>query len=384
LRIFRNLGDTQSKRKILVFHWRDPKNPEAGGAENLLWKCLNNLQKETYEVHWVCPRFSNGKKEELLGNIKMIRMGSRFSVYFFAWAYFFLHRSEYSLLIDSITGVPWLSPLLCMKKKLAIIYHLGKKETFFSELPAEHAFLGNGLASIAYMMERSIGLIYRRTNFVTFSQSTKLDLISIGIPSKRIFVIQEGISMSITKSLTKFNRPTVVYVGRLVKNKGVDYLIQAISLVRDEIPDVALLIMGRGYYENSLRDLVERLHLNENVTFLGYLPEREKVETLARSHCLVLPSVREGWATPIIEAASVRTLSIGTNAIGIAETIIDGTTGFLVSYGDPGALAGKLLIVLRNKELNAKLSDEAYEFSRRFSIENTINAFSDMISHLTN
>src|SRR5579872_6932777 len=119
--------------------------------------------------------------------------------------------------------------------------------------------------------------------------------------------------------------------------------------------------------------------LENIVTFLGYISDEEKSMILARSHCLVMPSMREGWATPVIEAGFLGTMSIGSNVIGISETIVEGKTGFLVPYGDAEALARCITKILEDPKLCLEMGELARQNSKEYDINLTKAKFASAV-----
>ena len=83
---------------------------------------------------------------------------------------------------------------------------------------------------------------------------------------------------------------------------------------------------------------------------LGYLPRNEFYERMARAHCLLVPSVREGWGLVVIEANSVGTPAVGYDVPGVRESIRHEETGLLAEAGKPSALAHQALVLVRNAE----------------------------------
>jgi len=368
---------------VLVLHWRDIKNPSAGGSENVLHKILKEMVKLGFNVIMISSKFIGCKDQEIIDGIKIVRLGSKYSVYILAALYYIFYlRRKVNLVLDSITGIPWFTPLYVKKSKIALIYHLGKKETFFIELPNMAKIFGYILAVVALIAESLIPILYKNVPFITFSEDTKNDLTHFGIPRKHIFVVQEGIDISHYKPCDfKDNFPHIIYVGRLVKNKGVDILIKSLKLVVRIFPNVKLSIVGRGYFENNLRKLVKNLELEDNVVFHGYISESKKVKLLQRAHILVMPSLREGWATPVIEANACGTPAIGTNVRGVKSAIIDGVTGFLVPYGDIKELADKIIILLSKREFRQKIARNAIYWAKNFDQEIMIQKFINIINH---
>lgn len=369
--------------KILVFHWKDITHPYAGGAERLFHQLMKETKSLGHSVIWFCSRYENSREKECIDGINIVRMGGPFSVYLHALLFYLKNRKEIDLVVDNITGVPWFTPLYSSKPKLAIIYHVGGKETFFMELPAMKGLIGYFLALVSWLAECMVPLIYKNIRFITFSKDAKKDLMHLKVNENHIFVAQEGIALAKYKPhKEKDVFPHILYVGRLVRNKGVEHLIEALRIVVHEIPNVRLSIVGRGFFEDRLKKLVEDFGLIDNVTFHGYVSEDEKIRLLQSSSLLVMPSLREGSATPVIEAGACGTPAIGTDVTGTRSTIIDGVTGFLVPYGNVAELADKITTLLKNHALRKKMGVNAIRWAQRFDQKLMIQRFVKILNSL--
>lgn len=140
-------------------------------------------------------------------------------------------------------------------------------------------------------------------------------------------------------SVQKEAVPTVVFIGRLSANKRPDHAIRAFGLVRREMPDAQMWVIGAGPEESRLRKLA-----GPGVTFLGRVSEEEKRDRLARAHALVVTSVREGWGLVVTEAAAVGTIAIGYDVPGLRDSIT--ASGGVLTRSDPAALAAGLADLL--------------------------------------
>jgi glycosyltransferase involved in cell wall biosynthesis len=139
----------------------------------------------------------------------------------------------------------------------------------------------------------------------------------------------------------------VAYVGRLVREKGVLDLIEAIALVRESVPSIRLVVIGdtlpsdrgRGV-QKEIRNLIAAQGLEKNVIFLGF---RGDVPSLLRLvDVFALPSYREGMPLTILEAMAAAKPVVATKIRGCREEVIDGVTGLLVEPGDVQGLAATL------------------------------------------
>lgn len=137
-------------------------------------------------------------------------------------------------------------------------------------------------------------------------------------------------------------------IGRLVEQKGMAYLIQALRAVRAAFPSARVLVIGDGPLREELKAEAERLELGEAVTLAGI---REDIpDLLGAMDVFALPSLWEGQPLVLIEAMAARTPIVSSDVGGCAEILKYGRFGLLVPPGDPGALAGALRTVLSEPE----------------------------------
>ena len=177
----------------------------------------------------------------------------------------------------------------------------------------------------------------------------------------------------------------VAYVGRLVREKGVLDLLQAIALVRERVPGIRLLVMGdtlasdrgRGI-QREIRDLMTAHELEKNIVFLGF---REDVPSLLRlADVFALPSYREGMPLTILEAMAAARPVVTTNVRGCREEVVDGVTGLLVEPGDVRGLAEAIRSLALDREraramgLAGRLRAEK-AFDRRRVLEEEVDAY---------
>lgn len=129
--------------------------------------------------------------------------------------------------------------------------------------------------------------------------------------------------------------PTLVFIGRLSANKRPDHAIRAFELLRLQVPDAQIWVIGSGPEEARLRKMA-----GPGVTFLGRVSEEEKRERLARAHALVATSVREGWGLVVTEAAASGTVTVGYDVPGLRDSIR--ASGGVLTLADPQSLATAL------------------------------------------
>jgi len=178
----------------------------------------------------------------------------------------------------------------------------------------------------------------------------KLRIIHQGVTSSRFHQgTEERANELRTMHLEGRFQRMVLFVGRLVPYKGVEYLLHAIPEVDDA--DVVYVIGGKGPEESYLRQLVEDLKL-DNVRFAGFVPDSDLFALFRASDLVVAPSVSELENTPItlLGALSVGTPVIGTTAGGTGETVPDDHLhGIIVPPRDVHAIAAGIIELLGKK-----------------------------------
>lgn len=148
----------------------------------------------------------------------------------------------------------------------------------------------------------------------------------------------------------------LLFVGRLVERKGVIYLLRAVKILAGNYPDIRLVIVGTGPEENNLKAETKTLGIEDNVTFLGLIGEKEKAVEYAKATVFVLPAIvdskgdTEGQGVVILEAMRAGVPVVASSVGGITDLIIDGETGFLVPEKDPEALSAILSKLLDSPE----------------------------------
>lgn len=362
--------------KILALNWNDLKNPYAGGAEVHLEELLRRLVGYGHEVTLFCSGFKDCRPEETVEGVKIIRRGNRYN--FNLIAPFHLRKivknNRFDILVEDINKIPFYTPLYLDLKTLVVIPHL-----FATTVFQEINFV---LGSYIYLAEKPLIFFYKGKRFNVISESTADDIVARGIPRKDISVIHCGIDRqryAFDASVEKYNRPTILYLGRIKKYKSIQHLIRAFKTVKNTLPEARLMIVGTGDYLPQLKQLAESLGLKDDVEFPGFVTTENKVERMRRAHVAVLPSLKEGWGLTNIEANSVGTTVVAADVPGLRDSVRDGQTGFLYEYGQIDRLAEKLLIILKDETLRGKLEKQALEWAETFNWDRAAKKFEKVL-----
>lgn len=206
------------------------------------------------------------------------------------------------------------------------------------------------------------------------SEATRAALAAEGI--QPVEVIWNGVPIQGPKvALAK--DPTVVYAGRLTREKGVDVLLHAFGTIRHKVPNAKLMIAGSGQEKDALKTLVQGLGLGKAVSMPGHLTRNELEKRAREAWVQVVPS---RWAEPFglvaVEAMMRGTAVVGSATGGLTEIVEQGCTGFLVPPDNSEALAEKLLVLLQDRRLSETMGEEAQRVAMsRFSLARQVDEF---------
>ncbi len=219
---------------------------------------------------------------------------------------------------------------------------------------------------------------------ICVSGSWRDRVLSLGCPPEKAHTNYLGVDSNFFDGVRETLRPaSILYVGRLVRRKGVHTLLEALQLLRVRVPDVHLTIVGEGPEQNQLEKTAQELDLP--VHFLGKRNSAEIRELLRTSTVLCAPSTTAGGEVPealglvVLEAQAMSVPVVATRNGGIPEAMEDGQTGLLVNEDSPSALADALARLLGNQSMNRTFGERARSFvCDRFDITRCYSALEDI------
>ena len=205
-------------------------------------------------------------------------------------------------------------------------------------------------------------------NMVAVSNLTKNDLNSIG-NHLNIAVITNGIDIQKINSIEgSASRSDILFSGRLIREKKVDLLIRAVAIIKNEFPDIRVIIAGDGPEKIRLQKLTEQFDLDQNIRFLNFTKDSETLIALMKSSgVFVSPSIREGFGMAAVEALACGLPVVTSNAPNNAiKDHINDKTG-IISETNPDAFSKAILECLIRKEMmtvNCKKHAVSYDWRR--------------------
>ena len=212
--------------------------------------------------------------------------------------------------------------------------------------------------------------LHKVDQIVAISADVKKSLIScFHIPSSKISVIYNGINISIFSlaNRERNKRLQLVYVGRLIEQKGVQITLQALAQLKDV--NYQFTVVGDGPYRGKLERQAVELGIEERVEFLG--SRRDVPQLLQQSGIFIhMPVWEEGFGITIIEAMASGLICICAKSGAIPEIIEDGKSGFLIAKDTANEYETKIREVMAmNKDEVQLISHQAVERAKHFSIE---------------
>ncbi len=349
---------------ILIFNWRDIKHSWTGGGEVYVFEQASRWVKAGHKVTLFCGQDIDNKlpDTEIIKGIHIYRKGGRFTLYLWAiWYFFTRFRGKTDIIVDVENGIPFFTPLFSNVPVVSYVYHVHGKQFFYELSPP--------LSYIGYVVERYIfPLLYRNVPIVAISQTTKQQLMKIGLPAKNISIIYSGINGTKKKQLKrtkKFTNPTILYLGRIKKYKRVGLLVSLFEKVIERVPKARLIIAGWGTEASHLTDLIMKNRLRRKIGLFGPVSNQEKKLLLSKSWVFVNPSIGEGWSIAVIEANLYGTPAAAFHVPGVAESIRHKKTGMLAINEEQ--LVEHIVTILKNRKFREKLNKNALTWATRFS-----------------
>jgi glycosyltransferase involved in cell wall biosynthesis len=211
---------------------------------------------------------------------------------------------------------------------------------------------------------------------IAISQSIVDRLSEAGVNRDSIRLIPSGIDPEPFRLATSHERrpniPTTVgVVAVLEERKGHRFLLDAARVLKDRGRTIKYLLAGDGSHKAHLQQRVQKLGLQKEVSFLGFV--KDVPNFLSSIDVLVLPSLYEGLGVAALEAMAAAKPVVGTRVGGLAESIVDGETGFLVPPRDDRALAEAIEKLIDDPLMAHAMGQKAAErVLKNFTIEQTV------------
>jgi glycosyltransferase involved in cell wall biosynthesis len=363
---------SRKKLRILVFSWRDPKHPNTGGAEQVMHEHMKGWVRTGHKVTLFVSRTSNLPQSEIIDGVSVVRCGWQYlGVQITGCLYYLKHRDKFDLVVDQFHGIPFFTPLYVKKPRLAVIQEVAREVWLKNDLPQPLNII---VGLIGYIFEPPIFLFYKKTPFMTGSESAKEDLIKIGIPAKNITIINHGVIVQKPNPFPRKEKiKTVMFLGAISKDKGIEDVLKVFASLKKK-GNFQFWIVGRAsdLYRKLIEDKIDQYGIKVNTNFFGFVSQEKKFELLARAHILVNPSVLEGWGLVNIEANAMGTPVVAYRSRGLIDSVKNGVTGILCQTNNPNTLAKYVVKVLNDKKLYKSLRKGSLAWADKFNWKSSV------------
>lgn len=343
--------------------------PKIGGMENYALSISKELKKNFgYEIVVVTSNHEDKIfKEDNLEGMKIYRLPRQFKIsntpISFKWKKQIkeIIEKEKPDVINGHSPVPFISDITCrIAKEKNIPFVL----TYHNDLVKEN-FIVNFICKFYYWslgnktLNQSSSIIATSKYYADNSPYLKKRM-------DKIKIVSPG--TTIPKKVTEYDSKNkiVLFVGQLDKthsHKGLNYLIEAINLVKEKIENVKLIVIGEGDNLENYKSQTQKLNVEKNVSFLGRVSNEELSKNYNLCSVIVLPTYNEseGFGMVLIDGMAHKRPAIGTNVGGIPYAIKENSDGLIVRPKDSKALAEAIINILENPKLAKEMGEEGYK-----------------------
>ena len=346
--------------------------PFIGGVEKYVYYISKELVKyDDCEVEVICANESSDIDYEIHDGINIHRLkysGKIANTNITLSLPKILYLSKYDI-IHTHVPTPWSSDwsnifTRITNKPLIVTYH--------------NDIIGNGIANHIANIYNTTALksLLNKADRIIITQDDYIESPHLKNYKDKIVTIPNGVDTELFKpSNTPRNKNQIFFLSvldKFHKYKGLDYLLDAIVEVKKVIPDVKLVVGGKGELLDHYKQTAQRLKIEDNVEFKGFLTDQEVIKQYATSELFVLPSIsslQEGFGIVVLEALSCKTPVISTTIVGVADDVVKTNSGIIIPTKDTQALTDAIIKILQDDNLKEemgengrKLVQEKYEW----------------------
>ncbi len=336
-----------------------------GGGEVWMLRTLRALQERGHHV-WLCCRPETELAKRAIAQgvpVKLLTFRGDFDPFTIARLARFMKQERIEVVLTNmdkelrlggiaakIAGVPAVIPRRGIDYPLKnhwryrLAYNVLATRLIANSVATKQALLLNA----PWLDPERIEVIYNGIDMQPFLQ-----------PSRRCLRTEWGVPKE---------APLLGFVGQLDKRKGIDILLEAFARIYRQIPQVRLVLVGRGPLQEMIESEVRRQNWGSAVLLPGFI--NDVVSVMQAIDILLLPSRWEGFGIVLIEAMAAGKPAISTNTSSMLEIIADSQTGYLVPPGDAETLASRAIDLLQNPELREQFGRAGRERAAElFTIE---------------
>lgn len=222
---------------------------------------------------------------------------------------------------------------------------------------------------------------------LTHRAATLMDQIGF---DKEVFIISSGIDFETFNPDNKGeylkerygipDRPILLYLGRLDKEKHLDVLLKAFSKVDSQTP-VHFVIAGTGQEKEQLKLLTHRLKISDQVTFTDFVPDEDVANLYAIADAFIIASTAELQSIVTLQALASGLPVIGADSVALPELVHDQENGYLFDPNDPKQIAQQITNLFSDDILRQSMSEKSLEIIKKHDINHVIEQYNQMYSN---
>lgn len=368
-------AETTDSKRILMLAWEYPPRI-IGGLARVVWALSKELAEAGHDVHVVTADHPGTAEHELDGKVHVHRVKTQSDTTpdFLTWVNRLnigmlqyairLHREKP---FDVVHAHDW------MVTDAAWVLKSGFDLPVVSTI---HATEQGRMGGVHTDMQRYVNQMEWRLTFESWkvivnSKHMREELKGLfNVPEDKIELVPNGTDPShfdfefdprhLRNEFAAEHQRIVLYVGRLVNEKGVQVLLEAAPMVLQHYPGTQFLIVGTGYFMDELKSRARATGVDHNVRFLGYVGDDELLRLYKIADVVAIPSLYEPFGIVALEGMAANVPVVVSDVGGLRDFVEHMETGVTTYAGNPQSLAWGILEVLRNPDLAEKLKKTAF------------------------
>lgn len=352
----------------------------AAGKQGAFWYTLEELSKHWERIDVICPQVGNAECK--MQNAKFSNVyfhpsskGLWYQKYWIQKKGIELFKSHRYTVITSHDYPPFYNArgAAVLSKKFAVpfvseVHHI----VGWPKAASPIEWLGTLWSRIA------LPSIAKQAQAVRVVNSTvRNELLRWGVAEEKVHVLPsfylDATALQPKNVEKKFD---LVFVGRLVANKGVEKLLVAMN----KLAGASLLIIGDGMQRKHYQQLAKNIGVADRVTFLGWLPSQaDVIEHMQMAKVFVMPSTSEGGPRSALEAMACG-LPVVVTQVGVMPDVIQNSENGLFTSGTPDDIAEKVALLLSDEDWRSRMGHNATHILDRYNRTDLIQKYTDFLS----
>lgn len=360
--------------KVLMLSWEYPPHM-VGGLGQHVYDISRYLVRQGVEPHIITPRVENQPDHETLDGVFIHRVGNPISEAspddFKGWTFTFNSEAiREAVRLNSQTGGfdiihahDWM--VAYAGRSVSKIFSVPLITTIHATEYGRNLGLHNRTQREINEIEKNLAL--EADQIICCSQYMQGEICSLfGVRREAIKIIPNGVEPEQFVELPENpqiefdpREKALVFLGRLVPEKGVWQLLHCFPRVLESVPEAKLYIVGRGPQKKILEQRAQKLGIEKKVVFTGFIRDKERNYVYRQARAAVFPSLYEPFGIVALEAMATRTPAIVSEVGGLSEIVVHRQTGLKVPPGHESKLAEAIIEIMSDDELARQLTDNA-------------------------